>query len=47
MENCLGQFLRRTETAGPLQIVILESLGEGLHRRTVNDLMRSKVLSEF
>ena len=48
-------FLRRRWTTGPLQLVISEHLtstkddvhmDEGL-RRTVNELMRRKVLSEF
>ena len=50
----LCQFLRRTQTAGPLQIVILKNpgsrndvcLNKELHR-TVNDLMRRKIISKF
>ena len=54
-QNRLINFLRQTQAAGPLQLVILEHLApreypvhldEGLHR-TVHDLMRRKVLSKF
>ena len=49
----LNQFLRWTRTAGPLELVITKDLvlrgtclDEGLHR-TVNELMKRKVISEF
>ena len=51
----LDQFLRKTQTAGPLKLVISEHpvlMGESAHlnkrlHRTVNDLMRRNVISEF
>ena len=54
-QSRLDQFLRKTRTAGPLELVILEKLvpredavhlDEGLHC-TINDLMRRRVISKF